>query len=208
MKGALKHKAKRVVFTSTALAVSGGNAKQVLTQSDWADVDNSPPAFKPYIAGKTYAEKAAWDFVKNLKQDEKLELVTVCPGLLFGPSITGHWGVVGDIAQGWAKDGLQANHPAPMVDVRDVVEAHLQAILKKDAAEQRFILVESNPKLANIYNALVDFLPHKNLPRNEDTDDSENQTFDVRATQNVLGINFTPIGTAATDMVVQMNDAG
>jgi dihydroflavonol-4-reductase len=33
------------------------------------------------------AEKAAWDFVKNLPNDEKFEVVTINPGLVLGPNL-------------------------------------------------------------------------------------------------------------------------
>jgi hypothetical protein len=38
----------------------------------------------------------------------------------------------------------------PVVDVRDVAQAHLNAITEEKAANQRFILVESCPKLNEI----------------------------------------------------------
>jgi len=41
------------------------------------------------------AEKAAWDFVKKLPDDEKFELSTINPGLILGPSF-----IAGDFASG------------------------------------------------------------------------------------------------------------
>lgn len=33
------------------------------------------------------AEKAAWKFVKELPEDQKFELVTICPGFVTGPNL-------------------------------------------------------------------------------------------------------------------------
>ena len=39
------------------------------------------------------AERAAWEFVKNLPEGESIELTTVCPSLIIGPT---------EVAQGFA----------------------------------------------------------------------------------------------------------
>lgn len=41
----------------------------------------------PYEKSKLMAELAAWDFVSKLPKNEKFELVSVIPGLVFGPPI-------------------------------------------------------------------------------------------------------------------------
>ena len=38
----------------------------------------------PYRASKTFAEKAAWDFVNDPANDAKFDLVTMNPPMVFG----------------------------------------------------------------------------------------------------------------------------
>lgn len=41
----------------------------------------------PYEKSKWLAEKAAWDFLKNLPAGSELELVVCIPGLVQGPAL-------------------------------------------------------------------------------------------------------------------------
>jgi len=59
------------------------NLRLNFSGDDWSIVD----ALDPYSKSKTLAEKAAWDFVKNLPDGEKFELATVNPGLIVGPNL-------------------------------------------------------------------------------------------------------------------------
>eukprot|EP00118_Oscarella_pearsei_P020899 m.231319 g.231319 ORF g.231319 m.231319 type:complete len:99 (+) comp40067_c4_seq2:253-549(+) len=60
-------------------------ADHVYTSEEWTNADL--PRCPPFEASKTYAEKAAWDFVKDLEDEKKFELVTILPALVFGPLI-------------------------------------------------------------------------------------------------------------------------
>ena len=40
-----------------------------------------------YSKSKTLAEKAAWDYVDNLPEDEKFAVATVNPGFVTGPNL-------------------------------------------------------------------------------------------------------------------------
>ena len=53
------------------------------TPSDWAD----PSQIAAYAKSKTLGEKAAWHFVKKLPANEKIEVVTINPGLIVGPNL-------------------------------------------------------------------------------------------------------------------------
>ena len=79
------HKAKRVVVTSSTMAViKKYNGQLDFSNKDWSDSTKTPD----YEKSKTLAEKAAWDFVDALPEDEKFELVTINPGLVLGPNLT------------------------------------------------------------------------------------------------------------------------
>ena len=40
-----------------------------------------------YEKSKTLAEKAAWDFINDLPNEEKFELAIINPGLVVGPNL-------------------------------------------------------------------------------------------------------------------------
>ena len=61
----------------------GDDTKTDFSVADWSDTDIAIP----YLKSKTLAEKAAWDFIKNLPEDEKFELVTILPGFVLGPNL-------------------------------------------------------------------------------------------------------------------------
>ena len=59
------------------------NKKFEFDETDWSDLE----ACGPYEKSKTIAEKSAWDFVNNLPENEKFELVTINPSFIIGPNI-------------------------------------------------------------------------------------------------------------------------
>ena len=134
---------RRVSITSALVTTDIRNqrdAPDVLTQDHWSDntVNNT------YEKSKTLAERAAWDFVKALPPGEKIELTTVLPGLVVGPTE-----VFTDFSSGEVIKMFMLNtfptstipkiQMAP-VDVRDVALAHVRCIQIDEAQGKRFIL--------------------------------------------------------------------
>jgi len=140
MKACRKNKVKRVVITSSCAAISPCGDKTNFNEKDWADVENAVA----YSKSKILAEKAAWDFVKDLPEKEKFEVVTINPGLVIGPNLNKAQFSSGDIIKKLMMKEMPAcpKMSLAMVDVRDVAQAHLEGIKKPDAAGRRFILVE------------------------------------------------------------------
>lgn len=126
LRAAHKYRVKRVVVTSSCLTVTQRkpeNLKALLTEQDWSDEE----VCAPYDKSKLMAEKAAWEFVNSLPESERFELVLCLPGLVLGPNIVPH-----DFSsQTYLKLmilGLMPGLPNvcfPIVDVRNVAEAHL-----------------------------------------------------------------------------------
>jgi hypothetical protein len=48
----------------------------------WSRIDYA----QAYDKSKTLAERAAWDYLQQLPDEEKFDMVTICPGLILGPS--------------------------------------------------------------------------------------------------------------------------
>lgn len=125
----------RVVVTSSIAAISYGPGKAPFTETDWTDPKG--PLATPYYKSKTLAERAAWDFAR----ENGIELVVINPGMILGPIL----GVETGTSVGLVQSLMKGRYPAmpdfrvPVVDVRDVAEAHVLAMTNPQAAGERFI---------------------------------------------------------------------
>lgn len=133
---------KRMVVTSSMVAMIGGtNGNVNINQDSWTDIDAK--GVSAYLKSKTIAEQYAWDFIKNQKGKSKLELVTINPGPVYGPTLSGD--LSGEsmstfkelITGGWPRVPQAAIN---MSDVRDVAKIHVQALENKSANGKRFIV--------------------------------------------------------------------
>jgi nucleoside-diphosphate-sugar epimerase len=147
---------RRVVMTSSVAAVIYGHARdgsEVYDEQNWSVLTDDVGA---YEKSKTIAEKAAWDLVESMPGDERIELVTVNPGLVLGPILDDDYGTSGEVVRklmtrempgcpdiGWA-----------MVDVRDVAMAHLAAMTHPDAVGQRFVCAIEHASMLDVARIL------------------------------------------------------
>lgn len=139
LKAARDASVKRVVLTSSFAAVgySINVENHVFTEEDWTDVNAELPA---YIKSKTLAEKAAWEFIE--KEGNGLELSVINPVGIFGPALGGITSASLDIAVTGILNGTLNYTPTftmGVVDVRDVADIHLKAMVNPKAAGERFI---------------------------------------------------------------------
>ena len=131
---------KRVVLTSSIVAMMGGKMRGTFGPDDWTPTNTS--SVSTYSKSKTLAEQAAWDFMKTQADGAVLELVSVNPGGVFGPplgkNISGQsMSMVAQMLAG--KLPMVPNIAFPMVDVRDVATLHVKAMVHPDAAGLRLI---------------------------------------------------------------------
>jgi dihydroflavonol-4-reductase len=151
LKAAAAAGVKRVVMTSSVVAVSGGHPNgPVRTEADWSIVDRCTP----YTRSKTLAELAAWDFATQAD----LELVTVAPGMVFGPvrrpSAGASVAVVRRLLGREVPASLMMGF-AP-VDVRDVAVAQRLALQLPAAAGNRYILAGEHMWMRDIAAVLAE----------------------------------------------------
>ena len=109
------------------------------------------------MLGKTTGEKTAWELVKELPEERRPELVVINPGFIVGPNLNSRRFASGDFIKMFMMGELKGlgKIQVPFVDVRDVAQAHLNAVLKEDARNKRFILVSKclwYSEVANILN--------------------------------------------------------
>ena len=142
LKAAKKAGVKRVVLTSSIVAMHGGETGVIkINQDSWTNVDGKNVT--AYLKSKTLAEKSAWEFIKNQTDDNKLELVVVNPGPIYGPTLTGN---MANEAMDFFKKLITGKVPmlprasVVMSDVRDVAAIHVLALENAKANGKRFIV--------------------------------------------------------------------
>jgi len=132
---------KRVVLTSSFAAIGYGHAQpdRTYTEQDWTDVDG--PDTTAYVRSKTLAERAAWDFLA--REGGVLELSVVNPVGVFGPVLGKDYSASIEVVQRLLDGALPGlpNLSFGVVDVRDVVDLHLRAMVDPAARGERFLAV-------------------------------------------------------------------
>ena len=139
LKAALVAGVERVILTSSSVAIMNRHlpaGRQRFDENDWSDMHT--PMATPYVKSKTMAEKAAWSFAR---ENPEIKLTTINPGLVFGPSMDQHVStslqIVARFLRG--KDPMVPRVGFPVVDVRDVAQMHVRALLRPESAGARFI---------------------------------------------------------------------
>jgi len=132
---------RRVVLTSSYAAIGYGHAQRTrpFDESDWTDLSHGGVA--PYQTSKTLAERAAWDFIAE--EGGGLELAVVNPVGVFGPVLGPDYSTSIIFVQR-LMDGSVPGLPRlsiGVVDVRDVADLHLRAMLDPAAKGERFLAV-------------------------------------------------------------------
>ncbi len=133
---------KRVVLTSAFGAVGMGTHKNgPYTEEDWSDLTQNLP---PYQKSKTLSEKAAWDFIAN--EGKGLELAVVNPVGVLGPVLGADYShsiqTIHQMMNGTLKGVPKMRFV--YVDVRDVADLHLKAMVSPAANGQRFLATAGN----------------------------------------------------------------
>tara|TARA_B110000037_G_scaffold196172_1_gene233163 strand:- start:1593 stop:2597 length:1005 start_codon:yes stop_codon:yes gene_type:complete len=141
LKAAKKAGVKKVVLTSSTVAMAGDKKKNHLTQKSWTNAKTDKVSV--YMKSKTLAERAAWDFYNNQDTGDKMELTVVNPGPIYGPTLTGNltgasMSMIRDIITG--KMPMLPNAHYVMSDVRDIAKIHVAAMENMKSNGERFIV--------------------------------------------------------------------
>jgi dihydroflavonol-4-reductase len=152
---AIRNKVKRLVFTSSCLALIFGNEEKILNEDDWAD----PTKCAHYPKSKILAEKVLWELyhAQDLKSAHT-DIVSVLPALVLGPGLTVH----GNSSETMISEILNGNNPGypdvgvnfSIVDVRDAAIGHIKAMFEPASAGQRIALAGTKFSLSQIFKHL------------------------------------------------------
>jgi dihydroflavonol-4-reductase len=139
LKAAKNAGVKRVVLTSSfgAVGYTYTNAHKPITEENWTDLNDK--TLSGYLRSKTLAEMAAWDFIKG--EGKGLELTVINPAGIFGPTpgpdLSGGLQIICRLLDGAIK--ATPNISFGIVDVRDVADLHLRAMVNPKANGERFL---------------------------------------------------------------------
>ncbi len=131
---------RRVVLTSSFAAVGYGHKEQTAPFDETSWTDPNAEGVSAYAKSKTFAERAAWDFVGK---EGGIELSVVNPvgvfGPVLGPDLSTSITIVTRMMDG-SMPGLP-RMKFGVVDVRDVADLHLRAMTDARAKGERFLAV-------------------------------------------------------------------
>lgn len=148
-------KVQRVVLTSSIGATNHGSGRAPFSEKDWTDVGSKRAT--PYYKSKTLAERAAWAFA----EEQGLSLAVINPGLILGPlmanDIGSSVGLIWKLMSG--KFTRLPRYGCSVVDVRDVAQAHVQAMIEPAAAGHRFIVGGRVFSMKDLSLVLADSFP-------------------------------------------------
>ncbi len=161
LRAAAKAGVKRTVLTSSVAAIAYGRTHRqeiaqqdrIFSEADWSNVDGPISA---YAKSKTLAERAAWDFMKT-REAGKMQLAVINPGGVLGPLLDKGFSTSGQVVSRLI-DGKVPACPRlnfSLIDVRDVADAHYEAMIRDEAAGKRFVLVSANGWMLEISKILA-----------------------------------------------------
>ena len=156
---------KRVVHTNSFAcmynAALGPRAGYTYTAQDWcplayADGVTAPNAAVAYRASKAVAEKTAWAFMQqNQSPQLAFDLVSLCPAMVFGPFLNTEHSLprtisalntsnklVWEVLSAGKENAMPPTKGPVWIDVRDVADAHVQAVLRPEMGGRRFLLAK------------------------------------------------------------------
>ena len=146
---------KRVVLTSAFGAIGVGHKPlgRPFVETDWSDLGGN---VAPYQKSKTLAERASWDFIA--REGGGLELAAINPTMVLGPALGPDYShsirTIKEMLDG------QPGYPkirTCVVDVRDVADLHLRAMVDPAANGERFLATSGGSlALAEIAQLLKD----------------------------------------------------
>ncbi|WYZ37036.1 hypothetical protein EsH8_II_000542 [Colletotrichum jinshuiense] len=222
---------RRVVVTSSMAAVidvarpAVSSPPKVYTEKDWCeisrrDAETTEHPQLPYVASKTFAERAAWELVAE--ETPGFDLVTINPPMVYGPvydasvfaSPEGLNQSNFNLYSGFLGPELTPESPVPpeglhlYVDVRDVARAHLLAATRPAAGGNRFVVSPGGVSSQKIASILRERLPglQGRIPRGDPEKTALPEGIfgvDSSLSREVLGLEYTKLEDTFLDAAAQ-----
>ncbi|KAK6455034.1 protein induced by osmotic stress [Scheffersomyces xylosifermentans] len=212
---------ERVVFTSSYCAIASHELQRgphfTGGEKFWNDITYEQSIKDPlsaYAGSKTFAEKAAWAFIK--KQKPRFSLTSINPVFIFGPQarseeIKETMNLSAEIVNTILR--LKPDDPVPdvegiFVDVRDVAKAHIFALDNDNARSKRLILATARFNGHTILNTIRDHFPQLRdqlpLPNQSALSLSAYAEINDRESRDILGFDHISFADSIADAVAQI----
>ncbi|KAG6010524.1 hypothetical protein E4U21_005875 [Claviceps maximensis] len=217
---------QRVVHTNSFAciydAAAGPCPEKTYTSKDWSPLTyedglnalNAPAAYR---ASKTAAEKAAWNFMSE--RNPGFDLVSLCPTMVFGPFLPGSKPkaiqgvntsnlIIWSIVSSGRDESVPPTRGPCWVDVRDVADAHINALLVPEAGGGRYMLCQGvycNQEVADISRKVTSKFRDR-IPVGEPGRRESHSHFGVDASdaERVLGLRWRTLEDSLGDLVPQL----
>ena len=206
-------------FASVVDLSKNPRAGYIYTDKDWDPLtyeEASKNGILGYHASKTFAEKAAWDTWKSAKENGTIswDLVTFCPPMIYGPpqhEIDASKGIDGlNTSLKRLVTSVQGKDPAfapkvatpglpAWVDVRDVAQAHVNALGLKPGVSERFLLCGGVDYYEDGIHGLRARGESSLGEEGEHCDRSKHFSLDRSKAEEVLKLEFTPFQKTVED---------
>lgn len=186
------------------------------TAKDWNPLtyeEAADPATNSVVAyrgSKKFAELEAWGFLKNEKP--KFDIVTLCPPMTFGPvvhpvrkvqELNESNAMLWKIATG--ANPLPVTRVPFWIDVRDLAEAHVEALLRPDAGNKRY--TPASPEhfsYALAAEIMLEKFPWaKGVISEEEQSIDKSYGLDGETVAKELGVRYKTFKETVTDLVEQ-----
>ena len=211
-------------FASIVNSSTGNRPGYTYSEKDWDPITEDEAIQSPssgYYASKTFAEKAAWEFLE--KEKPNFTISTMCPPLVLGPimpylqsldSLNTSNQTIAALMTGKAKEELPPTSVFLRTDVRDLALAHVKAAELPEAANKRFFVTAghfNNEEIANImrdnFPELQNELPAKGTKGGGYPEEGLFQ-YDNSRVKEVLGIEFRSLKETIVDTVKSLQAVG
>lgn len=222
---------KQVVITSSFAAIiqadKGFWPGHEYSEADWNPITFEEATENPmlgYRASKTFAEKAAWEFLE--KEKPNFTISTINPPMVFGPIVHALDSLdnlntsnerIRNAVQGKFKDEIPPSGVHFWIDVRNCAEAHIAAFEKPEAANKRFFVTAgyfSNREIMQIIKK--NFPQYKNLPNDstpggdypEGSPEKGLYKYNNKRSVDILGLKYKTLEQSIIDTVKSFQAKG
>ncbi|EOD52908.1 putative 3-beta hydroxysteroid dehydrogenase isomerase family protein [Neofusicoccum parvum UCRNP2] len=216
---------RRIVLTSSFAAVvdidRNPDPSFTYTAADWnpltyaESIAPTTTAVVAYRGSKKFAEQAAWEHVRA--HHPPFDLVTLCPPMVFGPvahPVAAPAALNESNAQLWGV--LDRARPLPAarvplwIDVRDLADAHVAALLRDAAGGKRYTPVAPERFSFGLAARIVrERFPARarsegREPAPDEVGPGESYGLDGETARRELGVEYRAFETTVVDLVAQM----
>ncbi|KAF9554191.1 D-lactaldehyde dehydrogenase [Agrocybe pediades] len=223
---------KRIIITSSCAAVMRDVKApgSIFNEDDWADEaiqavkehGKEAPARAKYRASKALAERGAWEFCEQHKDEIQWDLVTILPPVVIGPplqdvstpadlNLSLH-----EVYQAVFTDTLPAEALKTQysyVHVRDIAEAHIESLKREEAGGNRIIVSAGTETIQRTRNRMYKLYPEMyasgTLPRGNPDDVGDFiWTYNTDRSRRILGFSYRAIEEILRDTVEDVKPRG